>query len=112
MDNVKFYKCMKPMECLAGDTLDRFHVKVNGAEDLTGMSMRLLVISEKDPDKIVLKKNGEAVDDGFTVQLTTEDTAALCGVYYLDFVITGADGNHYKKLRSVLTVRRSAKGAG
>lgn len=100
------------MECLAGDTLDRFHVKVTGTQELAGMSLRLLVISEKDPDKIVLSKNGEAVDDGFTVQLTTEDTAALCGVYYLDFVITGADGKRYKKLRSVLTVRRSARGAG
>lgn len=112
MDKVKFYKCISPMECLAGDTPEQFHVKIIGQTNLAGLSMRLLVISERNPDKIVLQKVGTSVDDGFTVQLATSDTAALSGVYYLDFVISGTDGQLYKKLRGVLTVKKSARGAG
>lgn len=112
MERIRSYQLINPMECLAGDTPDQFHVRIIGQTELSGLSMHLLVMSEKNPDKIVLQKTGTPVEDGFTVQLTTQDTAPLCGVYYLDFVIAGTDGRLYKKLRCVLTVVKSARGAG
>ena len=96
------------MECLAGDTTPTFHIKVTGSE-ITGLSLRLLVIPVSNPDKVKLSKTGTPVEDGFTVRLDSADTSRLDGAYYLDFVVDGS-GGRYKRIRGVLTVRRSGRG--
>lgn len=105
---MKFFKELDPMECLAGDNIPTFRVRVTGSE-LAGLSLRLLVIPVANPDKVKLSKTGTAAEDGFTVRLDSTDTSRLDGAYYLDFVVDGG-GSRYKKLRGVLTVRRSGRG--
>ncbi len=97
------------MECLAGDTTPTFHIKVTGS-DLSGLSLRLLVIPVTKPDTVKISKIGTAVEDGFTVLLDSADTSRLDGAYYLDFVVDGS-GRRYKKIRGILTVKRSGRGA-
>ena len=105
---MRFFKELDPMECLAGDTTPTFRVRVTGS-DLSGLSLRLLVIPVTKPDTVKISKIGTAVEDGFTVLLDSTDTSRLDGAYYLDFVVDSG-GSRYKKLRGVLTVRRSGRG--
>lgn len=106
---MKFFKEIDSMECLAGDTTPTFHIRVTGSE-ITGLSLHLLVIPVTKPDSVKISKTGAPTEDGFTVRLDSADTSRLDGAYYLDFVVDGS-GGRYKRIRGVLSVRRSGRGA-
>ena len=108
---MKFYKEPEPMECLAGDTLPEFHIKVIGAASQTGLTLLLRVIPVSNPDSIACTKYGTASENGFTVQLNGADTMHLKGAYYLDFIVEDNTAAKHKKIRGVLVVHRSGKGA-
>lgn len=82
---MRFYNKLPDMECLSGDTLPAFHVKVEGAE-LSKLSMQVILADSRSPNVAVLSKECTATSDGFTVQLTSEDTSRLTeGTYIIHF---------------------------
>ncbi|MDE5564040.1 MAG: hypothetical protein K2I93_02700 [Oscillospiraceae bacterium] len=106
MNVLRFYDELPDMECLSGDTLPAFTIGVDA--DTTGCSMQL-ILAERDGDQVVYKDCTQ-VDGGFSVQLTSAETAGLSGVYELHFSMTDGNGLVYRKLTGVLTVHPAPKG--
>ena len=104
---IKFYDKIQDMECLQGDTLDTFSVEMGENTDLTGASMMLIVENQ---DGLVLPKACTLSGQTFSVQLTSEDTANLTGLYQLHFCLTDADGLKYRKIVGTLHVSKAAQG--
>lgn len=82
---MRFYNKLPDMECLSGDTLPVFQVKVEGANAST-LSMQVILANSKTPNIAALVKVCTATSDGFAVQLTSEDTSKLTeGTYIIHF---------------------------
>ncbi len=100
MNVLRFYDHLPDMECLSGDTLPVFTVSVD--TDVTGCSMQL-ILANTDGEQVVCKDCAQ-VGGGFSVQLTSTDTARMSGVYQLQFCLKDAGGLCYRKLAGTLTV--------
>lgn len=107
---MKFYDKLPDMECLSGDTLPVFHVKVEDT-DLTGCTMQFILADSGSPGTAVLSKACTSETDGFAVQLTSEDTSSLTeGTYFMHFCLTDANGYNFRKLAGLLYVHSVPEG--
>lgn len=107
---MKFYNKLPDMECLSGDTLPAFHVKVGGA-DLSGCTMQLILAHRHSPNTAALVKDCTAEAGGFAVQLTSEDTEKLTeDTYLLHFRLTAPNGIDLRKLAGELYVHSVPRG--
>lgn len=101
---MRFYNKLPDMECLSGDTLPAFHVKVEGAE-LSKLSMQVILADSRSPNVAVLSKECTAASGGFAVQLTSEDTSRLTeGTYIIHFRLDDQNGLSMRKLVGELYV--------
>lgn len=105
MEKIKFYEEISPMECMQGDTLPEFYVPVENAENC---SMCMILENTAFPGSRVLQRACEkAVEEDtvtFSVQLTSEDTKNLAGMYRMTFWLTDENNLTYVKLTGTLTV--------
>lgn len=105
MEKIKFYEEISPMECMQGDTLPEFYVPVENAENC---SMCMILENTTFPGSRVLQRACEkAVEEDtvtFSVQLTSEDTKNLAGMYRMTFWLTDENNLTYVKLTGTLTV--------
>ena len=106
---IQFYQKLPEMECLAGDTLPEFLIRTS-LDDVSGCTMQLIIEDQKTPGAVALSKNCSLSDEVFHVQLTSEDTAGLLGVYRLHLCMTDSGGLKYRKLAGTLIVRQTALG--
>lgn len=109
----RLFAVMQEMECLAGDTLEAFTVKVEDdgeAVDISGCTMHLIAAKYEKPAETILEKECSLTEDGFTVALTSEDTAGWMGDYGLHFVLYDGAGLAYRKLAGILHVYPVPKG--
>jgi len=112
-----FFQDFKDMECLQGDTLPVFSVQTQiPFADRGNYSMVLILESDNlhDAGTRILQKNCEASSDeeektNFSVQLTSEDTKPLSGVYKMHFRLTDENTLEYAKICGTLHVRRTAQ---
>lgn len=109
MDKFTFYNKIPEMECLAGDTLDTMEITVEGVENLTDPTMKVVISKRGQENKILVNKSCTATEDGFAVVIDSDDTESLNGAYWIDFILT-ADGFSYKRLRGCLIVHPQYKG--
>lgn len=106
---MRFYSRLPDMECLSGDTLPAFHIRVSGA-DLAGASMQLILARREAMTAAVLVKECTAESGGFIVQLTSEDTSALIeGTYSIHFRLD-VSGLSFRKLAGEIYVRKVPNG--
>lgn len=108
MKTIKFYDSIPDMEWLQGDTLPEFYIGIENASAFSELS--LILESPEFPEQTVLTKEGTASDGGFTVQLTSEDTQNLSGVYRYHICLTDNNGLKYKKITGILNIIPVAKG--
>lgn len=99
------------MEILQGDTTQIFSVSAENAENCTTV---LILESVENIGVLVFQKNCAkiAADDGtvvFSVQLTSEETKELAGVYRMHFRMTDENNLEYAKLHGTLIVKRTAQ---
>ena len=107
---MKFYNKIPDMECLAGDTFPVFNVKID-ADDLSGCSMQIIVALSNDPNNAVICKECTVIEGGFSVQLTSDDTAGLISdMYDIHFRLIDSEGQSYRKLAGKLWVTAAAEG--
>jgi len=117
-----FFQDFKDMECLQGDTLPVFSVQTQiPFADRGNYSMVLILESDNlhDAGTRILQKNCTAsvwTDDtdetektNFSVQITSEDTKKLSGVYKMHFRLTDENTLEYAKICGTLHVRRTAQ---
>lgn len=115
MSRMLFYEKLPEMECLEGDTLPVFDIAADtGDAGLAGCSMQLILEDWNNRGTAVLQKECTMKDDGtgFTVQLTSADTAGLCGSFAMHFCLRDSGNLSYRKLAGVLIVRAAAQGGG
>lgn len=104
-----FFETAPRMRGYRGDTFPVFCVQTD-ADDLTGCTMRLILEDVRNHGSIALTKacsedTSVGTDGaGFTVQLVSTDTAALCGTYTMHFILTDTNGLEYRKLVGTLIV--------
>lgn len=113
MAELKFYRELPPMECLAGDTLGPFNVAVQNdgkSVNISGLTMRLIVARRSSPTVAVLVKECTATAAGFTVAITSEETADWNGAYQLHFALYDAAGLIYRKLAGEIWAHPVPKG--
>ena len=112
MESKDFFDTLASMRGYQGDTFPAFCV-VTDADDLTGCSMRLVLEDISAAGSAAMVRACEAFEEeqedgtvirGFQIQLSTEDTAVLCGTYKLHFILTDTAGNEQRKLIGMLTV--------
>lgn len=111
---LSFFDKIPDMECLQGDTLPSFEVKIDDDlyAQLTGndppeSAMYLLVSKKSDPARALVQKKAtlDTVGEQFVVELNGTDTATLLeGSYVLNFVLD-IEGAHFKKLTGNLYVK-------
>lgn len=106
---MKFYNEMPDMECLQGDTLDVMEIIVSNLSDYTSPAMHVQIETAAG-STVAVRKSCTATNTGFAVTLTSEDTENLCGMYYIDFILTSG-GLYYKKLRGMLIVHPHTVGS-
>ena len=111
METVDFFSTFQPMRGYRGDTFPVFRVDVSGMESTDGCSMRVVLEDKKTPGSIAFVKEcfhytGEG-EDYFAVQLDSSETAELCGVYTVHFILTDTSENDYRKLVGTLEVFNS-----
>ncbi|MBQ6169797.1 MAG: hypothetical protein IJK30_07570 [Ruminococcus sp.] len=109
---MEFYGKMQDMECLSGDTLPVFDIEVEvGEGSIEGGTMFIFVAKSDSPHIPLICKACEATEDGFSVQLVSQDTSGLMeGTYDMHFCFTASDGNSYRKLFGTLYVHTAAQG--
>lgn len=110
---MKIYKELPPLECLAGDTIGPMNVAVQNdgeAVNVSGLSMRLIVAKKHNPSIAVFAKECTNTDSGFSVALTSADTAGWNGAYLIHFALCDAEGLVYRKLAGTLHVYPVPKG--
>lgn len=96
-----FFSVCEPMRGYRGSTIPIFRIPVTGM-DLTGCSMEMLLERRYTPGRIVFSKacahytSGD--ETGYTVQLTSADTAELSGAYTMYYVLTDSGGMKYYNL--------------
>ncbi len=108
-----FYEKMQDMECLAGDTLPIFNVEVEvgSGDSIEGCSMYLILARAETPQIAVINKECTATENGFSVQLDSNDTIELIeGTYDMHFNLISTGGSSYRKLLGQLYVHTAAKG--
>lgn len=94
----------------SGDTFPAFGI-LTDAQDLTGCTMRLVLEDISAPGSVAFSKSCTRKDVGtqlgYTVQLTSSETAQLCGTYTMHFILTDADDAEFRKLVGTLIVLHS-----
>jgi len=108
MKPILFYDVLPDMQCLQGSTLPVFVVDVEGGS-LSGCAVTLVL--EQFPDSEKFTKPCTVTENGFEVQLTSQDTAALSGLYQMSFVITDSTGLNHITLKGSLHVRMTSQEA-
>ena len=111
MQIIRFYDKIQTMECLQGDTLDEFIIHVDDFDSLDGCTMQVILEDQKLLGTAKKIKDCVLSDDCFKVQLTSEDTSILNGVYNMHFRMKDANGLSHRKLYGVLIVKRTVQGA-
>lgn len=108
LDSFDFFGKTPPMRGFRGDTFPLFRVPVEWNYPLTGCTMVVMLEPKHTPGTVVLTKNMNQYtsqeETGFSVQLDSEETANLSGVYNVYFVMTDTNDNEYKKLAGTLEV--------
>ena len=102
-----FFKRTEHMRGLAGDTFPVWRVTVTGIGSSSDYEMRMELEDKYKPGNVVLTKACSAAhgdSEGYTVQLTSTDTAKLSGVYRVHFIMTDNDGYEYRKLVGCLEI--------
>jgi hypothetical protein len=108
MKTIKFYDSIPDMEWLQGDTLPEFYIGIENASAFSELS--LILESPEFPEQAVLTKTGTASEKGFSVQLTSEDTKELTGIYRLHVCLKSNNGLKYKKMTCNVNVIPVAEG--
>ena len=107
MKTIDFFSTTSKMRGYAGDTFPVFRVVVTGME-LDGCSMRIVLERKDTPGSVAFTKACSHFtaqeESGFIVQLDSQDTANLSGVYTMHFIMTGSDELEYRKLIGTLEV--------
>lgn len=106
---MKIYTEIPDMEILAGDTAPTVHFTVTGTS-LSGLTASASIVSVSKPNTVLKTAACTATEDGFDLTIPAADTAGLDGDYYVDVTISGT-GIKYKRIRGLLIVRKSARGA-
>lgn len=102
----KLYNCVEGYQCFANAELPDFCIWLDGAgpDDYT---LTLILEDVRVPGSAVLMKQGVRYDEdenkGFSVHLGYEDTATLCGLYRMHFVLKDGEGALYRELISSIT---------
>ena len=106
-----YFKVAEPMRGYRGDTFSPWRILVTDdylLPDLINCSMRLDLEDKYTPGKVVFTKSCEYIagsfGKGFQVQLDSEDTEQLCGMYTIHYVLTDTSGKDYRKLVGTLEV--------
>lgn len=106
----RFYDKIRTMECLQGDTLERFNINVEGLDSLDGCSMQMILEDHELLGTAAKSKDCTLSGDCFQIQLTSADTAGLHGIYNMHFRLKDSDGLYYRKLAGILIVKRTVQG--
>ena len=106
---MKIYTEIPDMEILAGDTLPTIQITVTGAS-LSGLTAAAAIVSVQKPNAVLNTIACTSSETGFELTVPATATAGLDGEYYLDVTISGT-GIQYKRIRGLLIVRKSARGA-
>lgn len=105
---MKFYQSLDRMECLQGDTIQTFHVDVENVADFP--ECVLIIEDAAIPGAVVLQKSCIADETGFSVQLTSDETKEMSGLYRYHFCLTDSSGLKYRKLSGTLDIIPTAQG--
>ena len=106
---IRFYHKLPDMECLAGDTLPAFVVRIEGDEASNG-TMKMILSRSDQPDTPVIIKECVYKADGFKVQLTNDDTSALSEhIYIICFVYRSDEGTEFRKAAGKIYIHASAQ---
>lgn len=101
LERMDLFATAPAMRGFQGSTLPVFRVVVTGME-LDGCSMRLVIEPRYKPGTAVLTKSCShftaGQEEGYSVMLTSTDTAELLGVYNGYFVLTDANSKEYWNL--------------
>ena len=108
MKQVKFYQTLPEMECLRGDTLRAFKIRTS-QEDPTGSTMKMIIEMQGSPGAVVKEKECQLDGTVFRVQITSEDTSELEGIYRIHFCLTDTNGLKYRKLAGTLNVKPTSQ---
>ena len=108
METMDFFSTSPHMRGLRGDTFPPFYILVDDM-DPTECEMRLVLEDQSIPGGAVLIKSCDhftatSGDKGFRVQLDSDETALLCGVYNAHFILTDDNDLEYRKLVGVIEV--------
>ena len=109
METLDFFTTAQRMRGYRGDTFPEFLVKTD-APDLTGCTMRLVLEEHSTAGSVAFTKDCtphefEDGAHGFSVQLTSEETAALdAGSYTMHFIMENAGGRAFRKLVGTLVL--------
>ena len=107
METVNFFSTGPKMRGYSGDTFPNFRVNVRNV-DLTGCTMRIVLEHKNTPGSVAFTKQCTYVSgsfgQGYNVQLDSSDTASLCGMYTVHFILTDSDSKEYRKLVGTLEV--------
>lgn len=107
-DTFDFFNSAPPMRGYRGDTFPVFYVAVDWNYSLDGCTMDIILEPKYTPGNVVLQKEcykyHSTDEDGFSVQLTSDETAALSGVYNVYFVMRDQNDKTHIKLHITLEV--------
>lgn len=107
---IKFYDEIPEMKCFSGDTLPVFDIEVD-TENIAECSMVVTIAKENFPENAVVVKECSKTDNGFQVQITTNETSKLGeGAYRMNFCMTDQNNMKYIKLSGLIYVYASAGG--
>ena len=95
---IKFYAKLPDMECLSGDTLGTFRINPLSG-NFSGCRMQIIIVRHDTPGFSEICKECDLDNDGFSVQLTSEDTANLReGTHFIHFRLVDSNGLSHRKL--------------
>lgn len=104
---LRFYDEIPEMTFFSGDTLPVFKIEVE-VENLENYEMQIVILRLKPPETPVLSKKCTKTDNGFLVQITSNETKNLNkGTYRFSFIMTDSGGLKYIKLSGLAYVRSS-----
>ena len=110
METVDFFSTSPKMRGYSGDTFPLFRVNIwdDTHMELSECTMRIVLEIKNIPGSVAFTKSCTYVSDssgqGYNVRLDSSETAALCGVYTMHFILTDPDGREYRKLVGTLEV--------
>ena len=107
-DTLDFFSSAPPMRGFRGDTFPVFYVAVDWNYSLDSCSMDIVLEPKYTPGTAVLtkacSKYSRTDEEGFTVQLTSDETANLLGVYNVFFIMKDQNDKRHIKLHITLEV--------